>query len=296
MAISSLGVYGIVLAGYASNNKYSLLGGLRSSAQLISYELAMGMSLASIVMFTGSLRMSDMVNAQEQPLWGIAPLLQNWFIFTPFGFVSFVIFMICMVAETNRAPFDLPEAENEIIAGYHTEYSSMKFAVFFMGEYAAMFMFGMIASCVFLGGYNMLPINWNVVSDMGGISAVGSFMKWMNDYLGPIWLIGKGITFITIYIWIRATLPRLRYDQLMSLGWKSLLPISVGNFIVVAIWILFVRKTNPVLAAIACCLAVVCLYVLAKPFIEMTRGKAKVFARRRIRMVSDPKPEEGGAS
>jgi len=227
LAISSLGVYGIVLAGYASNNKYSLMGGLRASAQLISYELAMGMSLAAIVLATGSLRITDMVRAQEEPFYGVLNGVQNWFIFTPFGFVAAMIFAICVVAETNRAPFDLPEAENELIAGYHTEYSSMKFAVFFMGEYAAMFIFSGVFACVFLGGYNMLPID---------------ALRPYSAMVAPLVFLGKCAAGITFFIWLRATLPRLRYDQLMSLGWRSLLPLAVANFVTVALWILFSSK------------------------------------------------------
>ena len=221
MAISSLGVYGVVLAGYGSNNKYSLLGGLRASAQLISYELAMGMSLAGAVLATGSLKITEMVKAQEGPLWGVVPAVQNWFIFTPFGAVSAFVFAICVVAETNRSPFDLPEAENELIAGYHTEYSSMKFAVFFMGEYAMMFMFSGVFAAVFLGGYN-LPL-----TALAGTSAA----------LAPLWFVGKCVVGVTMFIWLRATLPRLRYDQLMNLGWRTLLPVAVANFLVVALWI-----------------------------------------------------------
>jgi len=224
-AVSSLGVYGIVLGGYASNNKYSLLGGLRSSAQLISYELAMGMSLAAMVLATGSLSMTQMVAEQQKPFWGFESLsfINNWYIFTPFGFISAVIFLICMVAETNRAPFDLPEAENELIAGYHTEYSSMKFACFFMGEYAAMLAFSGIFSTIFLGGYT-LPLNF------AGLNAA-------TDWAAPAIFFGKTILIFTLFIWIRATLPRLRYDQLMALGWKNLLPLAVTNFVVVMIWI-----------------------------------------------------------
>lgn len=243
LAISSLGVYGVVLAGYASNNKYSLLGGLRASAQLISYELAMGVSLACIVMASGSLKMTEMVRVQEGPLWGVVPWIQNWFLFTPYGLISAVVFLICMVAETNRAPFDLPEAENEIIAGYHTEYSSMKFAVFFMGEYAAMFIFGGIFATVFLGGYNLLPINWLAIGDsVPALSGVMGFIDRLNYALAPLWFLGKCAGGITFYVWLRATLPRLRYDQLMSLGWKSLLPLAVANFIIVAIWIMGTAK------------------------------------------------------
>jgi len=259
LAISSLGVYGVVLAGYSGNNKYSLMGGLRASAQLISYELAMSMSLACIVLATGSLRMTDMVHEQEKPLWGLAPFLQNWYVFTPFGFVAMVVFLICMVAETNRAPFDLLEAENELIAGYHTEYSSMKFAVFFMGEYAAMFIFSGVLATVFLGGWNALPINWDWVAQHSTIpvfSGLADIMGKLNYWLAPLWFMGKITFMISVYIWLRATLPRLRYDQLMSLGWKSLLPLATVNFIVVGAWILVSRivaenASNQMMGAIA---------------------------------------------
>lgn len=238
LAISSLGVYGVVLSGYASNNKYSLMGGLRGAAQLISYELAMAMSLASIILVSGSLKLTEVVSAQEGPLWGVVYGVQNWFIFTPFGFVSAVIFLICMVAETNRVPFDLPEAENELIAGYHTEYSSMKFAVYFMGEYAMMFIFGGVFGVVFLGGYNIVPIRWDALAgSMPGYGAM-HFIRDANYWLAPLTFLAKCAAGITFYIWLRATLPRLRYDQLMALGWKFLLPAAVANFIVSAAWIM----------------------------------------------------------
>lgn len=265
LAISSLGVYGVVLAGYASNNKYSLMGGLRASAQLISYELAMGVSLACVVMASGSLRLTDMVKTQEGPLWGVVPYIQNWYLFTPFGFVSAVVFLICMVAETNRAPFDLPEAENEIIAGYHTEYSSMKFAVFFMGEYATMFLFAGVFATVFLGGYNALPVNWEALGQaVPALSGLAGVASWANYWFAPLMFIAKCATGITFYIWLRATLPRLRYDQLMSLGWKSLLPIAVANFIVVAIWIMCTELYGPLggMAAVgAAALLIAILYL-----------------------------------
>lgn len=238
LAISSLGVYGIVLSGYSSNNKYSLMGGLRGAAQLISYELAMAMSLACVVLATGSLKFTEIVKAQEQPLWGAATYIQNWFIFTPFGFLSAVIFLICMVAETNRVPFDLPEAENEIIAGYHTEFSSMKFAVFFMGEYAMMFIFGGVFGVVFLGGYNILPIRWDAIAANLPGYGIAHFLRDANYWLAPLAFLGKCATGMTFYIWLRATLPRLRYDQLMALGWKFLLPAAVANFIVTAAWMM----------------------------------------------------------
>lgn len=245
LAISSLGVYGVVLAGYASNNKYSLLGGLRSSAQLISYELAMSVALGCVVIMVGSLKMSEMVNFQMGSLWGysetpVVKYIQNWNLFTPFGFIAAVIFLICMIAETNRAPFDLPEAENEIIAGYHTEYSSMKFAVFFMGEYAAMLIFGGLFAALFMGGFNPMPIRWDLLAaDFPGAAhiynGIGSAVYWF----APLFFLAKMAFMLSVYIWLRATLPRLRYDQLMTLGWKILLPAAVGNLIAVTLWLYF---------------------------------------------------------
>lgn len=286
LAISSLGVYGVVLAGYGSNNKYSLLGGLRASAQLISYELAMGMSLAAVVLASGSLRMTDMVRAQEGPLWGAVPALQNWFLFTPFGAVAALIFLVCAVAETNRAPFDLPEAENELIAGYHTEYSSMKFAVFFMGEYAAMFVFGGIFAAVFLGGYNLLPLNWDVLADqapaMGGLFRT---LGTLNVALAPIWFLGKCVAGITFYIWLRATLPRLRYDQLMSLGWRSLLPMAVANFLVVALWIVCTSVYGATGGWIAVAVAAVVVVVGATAIIRVSTRNAPMSQPRAIQLV-----------
>lgn len=243
LAVSSLGVYGVVLGGWASNNKYSLLGGLRSSAQLVSYELAMGVSLYSVLLVTGSLKLSEVVNRQHAALWDVVPWAQNWFIFTPYGIVAGLIFLVCMVAETNRAPFDLPEAESELIAGFHTEYSSMKFAVFFMGEYAVMAMFGAIFTDLFLGGWSPLPLNWGHLAEsasgngMGWLASVLTFVN--NPWLAPVWFMGKVFGILTFYIWLRATLPRLRYDQLMNLGWKYLLPIAALNFVVVAIYMMF---------------------------------------------------------
>jgi NADH-quinone oxidoreductase subunit H len=289
LAISSLGVYGIVLAGYASNNKYSLMGGLRASAQLISYELAMGMSLACIVLATGSLRLTDMVRDQMGPLWGSPTLFgsgitnpfQNWFIFTPFGFVAACIFLVCMTAETNRAPFDLPEAENELIAGYHTEYSSMKFAVFFMGEYAAMLVFSAVFATVFLGGWNALPVRWEAL----GLHWVQN----INDYLAIIWFMGKVVVGLSFYIWMRATLPRLRYDQLMSLGWKSLLPLATANFMVVALWHMMTRIYNPLVGWLSSLVALLLIVVLYNVLLKTGRGTKRELEHREIRLV-DPSP------
>lgn len=268
LAISSLGVYGIVLAGYASNNKYSLMGGLRSSAQLISYELAMGMSLAAIVLATGSLKMTEMVKAQMGPLFGSLSAIHNWNIFTPFGLVAACVFAVCVVAETNRAPFDLPEAENELIAGYHTEYSSMKFAVFFMGEYAAMLVFSAIFSTIFLGGYDLLPIEalrGISESTIGGLAA----------------FLGKTVFCFTVFIWMRATLPRLRYDQLMGIGWRALLPIGVANFIAVAVWILYGWPAYLVSAVL-----IVALYYSVRQL--TTKRMDKGLAPRSIEVVNIP--------
>lgn len=284
LAISSLGVYGVVLAGYASNNKYSLMGGLRASAQLISYELAMGVSLLAVVFATGSLKMTELVAAQEAPLWGTFSAVQNWFILTPYGFVAAVIFLICMVAESNRAPFDLPEAENELIAGYHTEYSSMKFAVFFMGEYAAMFIFSGIFACVFLGGYNLAPINWTSLSTQTGVEAFALIDK-ANYWLAPLTFLGKCAGGITFFIWLRATLPRLRYDQLMSLGWKTLLPVAVANFCLVGVWLIVQESKGVATGWIAYAVAAVLTVVV---WIGFKSRLPQATERRSVVMV-DPK-------
>ncbi len=261
LAISSLGVYGVVLAGYASNNKYSLMGGLRASAQLISYELAMGVSLLAVVFASGSLKMTKLVEMQEADWLGGVPAVQNWFILTPYGLVAGVIFLICMVAESNRAPFDLPEAENELIAGYHTEYSSMKFAVFFMGEYAAMFIFSGIFACVFLGGYNILPIDWAYLHSTTG-SSFFKVVADLNYWLAPLTFLGKCTFGITFYIWLRATLPRLRYDQLMSLGWKTLLPVAVVNFCLVGVWLIMEDVMSVGIAWVTYAISVVLILAL----------------------------------
>jgi len=208
-AVASLGVYGSVLAGWASNSKYSLLGGLRSSAQMVSYELGLGLSVLGVVMMTGSLSLVDIVEAQKGTWLGILP---RWNIFPQF--LGFVIFLISSNAELNRAPFDLPEAETELVAGFHTEYSSMKFALFFMAEYANMIAAAALATTLFLGG-------------------------WRGPLLPPvIWFLLKVFAFIFLFIWLRATLPRFRYDQLMGFGWKVLLPLALVNVMFTAAAIL----------------------------------------------------------
>jgi len=216
LGITSIGVYGIALSGWSSNNKYSLFGSLRASAQLISYELALGLSLVGVVLRTGSLRLRDIVNVQ-------APHgLLSWNIFGGLQIVGFFIYLMAAYAETNRAPFDLPEAESELVAGYHTEYSSMKFAMFFMAEYANMITVACVATLLFFGG---------ATSPFGPLTAhilngpVASF------FLPIFWFVVKVFFFLLLYIWVRATLPRFRYDQLMSFGWKFLLPVAMLNII-----------------------------------------------------------------
>ncbi|MBI2320935.1 MAG: NADH-quinone oxidoreductase subunit NuoH [Chloroflexi bacterium] len=204
LAVSSLGVYGIVLAGWSSNNKYSLLGGLRSSAQMISYELALGLSLVGVLMLAGSASLREIASAQQAvPFVVLQPL-------------AFVIYLIAAFAETNRAPFDLPEAETELVAGYHTEYSGMRFATFFLAEYANLITVAILASVLFLGGWH-LPV----------VGVVGS--GWLAVVLGVLWLLLKVLVLLFCFIWVRATLPRIRYDRLMQLGWKGLLPLGLLN-------------------------------------------------------------------
>ncbi len=213
VAMAGLGVYGIVLAGLASNSKYSLLGGIRSTAQMISYELAAGLSIVAIFMLAETLSMRGIVEAQAQPFWGIEALsfLPNWYIFSQP--LAFGLFVIGSMAEINRTPFDLPEAETELVSGFCTEYSAMKYALFFMAEYANMITVSAIATTLFLGG-------------PGGL-----FYGWINFLI-------KVFAFMFFFIWIRATFPRLRYDQLMFLGWKVLLPLSLANIVITAIAIL----------------------------------------------------------
>jgi NADH-quinone oxidoreductase subunit H len=212
-AIASMGVYGIVLAGWSSNSKYSLLGGLRASAQMISYELSYGLALASVIVMANSLSLADIVNRQAGYWWHALP---RWYVFLqPLGFL---IYMTAGIAETNRAPFDFPEAEQELVAGYHTEYSSMTFAMFFMAEYINMVTVSAVATDLFLGGWH------------------GPFLP---ESLGWIWFLIKVSAILFFYVWMRWTLPRYRYDQLMSFGWKVLLPLAVVNLLVTAAGVLY---------------------------------------------------------
>jgi NADH-quinone oxidoreductase subunit H len=209
LAVASVGIYGIVLGGWASGSTYSLLGGLRSSAQMISYEVAMGLALVAVFLYAGSLSTSEIVAAQDDLWFGL--------ILAP----SFVIYMIAMVGETNRAPFDLPEAEGELVGGFHTEYSSLKFALFFLAEYVNMATVSALATTLFLGGWHA-PF-W-IDHIYGGFN---------EGYWPVLWFFGKVLFFVFLFIWLRGSLPRMRYDQFMALGWKWLIPISLGWIIAV---------------------------------------------------------------
>jgi NADH-quinone oxidoreductase subunit H len=214
-AVSSLGVYGIIMAGWASNSKYAFLGALRSAAQMVSYEVSIGFVLITVLVCVGSLNLSDVVKAQEH-VWFFIPL-----------FPMFVIFVISSLAETNRAPFDLPEAESELVAGFNVEYSAMAFALFFLGEYANMILLSALATVLFLGGW-LAPF---------GIEP----FTWIP---GPIWFILKILAVLFVFLWVRATFPRYRYDQLMRLGWKVFLPASLA-FVVITSGALFVFDWLP---------------------------------------------------
>ena len=210
LALTSIGVYGIVLAGWASNSKYTLIGGLRSSAQLISYELALGLSVVSIILMSGSLRLNDIVADQQGHLL-------SWYVFKQP--LAFLIFLNATYAETNRLPFDLAEAEQELVGGYHTEYSSMKFAMFFMSEYANMITAAALTVTLFFGGWDVPLLDEKSLGIWGAMLSVASFILKMGFFL-------------FLFIWIRWTFPRFRYDQLMKLGWKVLLPLSLINIFI----------------------------------------------------------------
>ena len=209
LAVASVGVYGIVLAGWSSGSTYPLLGGLRSSAQVISYEVAMGLSLVSVFIYSGSMSTSDIVAAQNK--WWYAVVL----------FPSFVIYAISMVGETNRAPFDLAEAEGELVGGFHTEYSSLKFALFFLAEYVNIVGVSALATTLFLGGYHAPP-------------GLGFTESWLGGWFTAIWFFAKVAAFFFLFVWLRGTLPRMRYDQFMQFGWKVLIPVSLFWILVVA--------------------------------------------------------------
>jgi NADH-quinone oxidoreductase subunit H len=210
LGITSIGVYGVALAGWSSNSKYSLLGSLRASAQMISYELALGLSLIGVLIGAGTFSLREIVNSQAH--W-------HWNLWWRGQFVAFFIYLTAAYAETNRIPFDLPEAETELVAGYHTEYSSMKFAMFFVAEYANMFTVACLATLLFFGGWDGPMFGGTV----------------LQTILPVIWFVVKVLAFIFLYIWVRGTLPRFRYDQLMAFGWKFLLPLAIANIVVTSL-------------------------------------------------------------
>ena len=216
IAISSLVVVGLLMAGWSSNNKWSLFGAMRSAAQIVSYEIPVAVALLAVVMVAGTFDLQEMNQAQSGPIW-------NWFIFQkfPFLFMAFVIYFVASLAEVNRTPFDIPEAESELVAGYHTQFAGMKFALFFLAEYANMFAVSAIATTLFLGGWN---------------SPFGGFLS--GPIWGLVWFISKGMCIVFVQMWLRWTLPRLRVDQLMYVGWKVLIPFSFACIIGVGFWVM----------------------------------------------------------
>jgi NADH-quinone oxidoreductase subunit H len=219
LAMTSLGVYGVTLSGWSSNNKYSLLGGLRSSAQMISYELSMGLSVIAIILINGSLELDTVVSNQAGWKWNI--ILQP---------VGFIIFLVSAFAETNRTPFDLPEAEQELVGGYHTEYSSMKFALFFLAEYANVIVSSALIVTLYLGGWQ-----FPYLQDFG-------LPPMLVSILQVLVFSAKVILMVLFFIWVRWTVPRFRYDQLMNLGWKVMLPLGIANLVITAIVILAMKS------------------------------------------------------
>ncbi len=215
LGVTSIGVYGVALAGWSSNNKYSLLGGLRASAQMVSYEISLGLSLVGVLIMSGSFSLRTIVDAQGGHFWGFIP---RWNIFHG-QVIGFFCYLMAAYAETNRIPFDLPEAETELVAGYHTEYSAMKFAMFFMAEYANMITVACLATLLFFGGWHG-PLFGPTI---------------LQEILPVFWFVAKVFVFLFLYIWVRGTLPRFRYDQLMAFGWKFLLPLALANLIATAI-------------------------------------------------------------
>jgi NADH-quinone oxidoreductase subunit H len=222
LAFAGLGVYGTVLAGWASNSKYSLLGGVRATAQMISYELAAGLSIIAVFMLTETLSLREIVALQQLDLWGVCSFVPNWYIYTQP--LAFCLFIVTGLAEINRTPFDMPEAESELVSGFCTEYSSMKYALFFMAEYANMIVISAIAATLFLGGWSA-PFNIAILNMIPGFA----------------WLLLKIYALMFFFMWLRATFPRVRYDQLMRLGWKVLLPLALANVVVTGLVVVILQ-------------------------------------------------------
>jgi NADH-quinone oxidoreductase subunit H len=250
LATASVGVYGIVLAGWSSGSTYPLLGGLRSSAQVISYEIAMGLSLVAVFIYAGSMSTSEIVDAQSQ-FWYAVIL-----------FPSFIIYAISMVGETNRAPFDLAEAEGELVGGFHTEYSSLKFALFFLAEYVNIIAVSALATTLFLGGYRALP-------------GLGFTEQWLGGWFTVVWFFAKVLFFFFIFVWLRGTLPRLRYDQFMKFGWKVLIPASLAWIMVVATLRVMTQQGSPQYLIASFIFAVVLIYFAVSSAVEKSRLKLK---------------------
>ena len=248
LAIASVGVYGIILAGWSSGSTYPLLGGLRSSAQVISYEIAMGLSLVAVFIYAGSMSTSDIVAAQSKTWYAVVL------------FPSFVIFAISMVGETNRAPFDLAEAEGELVGGFHTEYSSLKFALFFLAEYVNIISVSALATTLFLGGYHAPPF-------------LGFTENWLGGWFTAIWFFSKVLVFFFVFVWLRGTLPRLRYDQFMQFGWKILIPVSIVWILIVATLRLLSMQGAPRLVVVGFASFVVLLIMLVNIGFEKAKKK-----------------------
>jgi NADH-quinone oxidoreductase subunit H len=252
LAVTSIGVYGVVLAGWSSGSTYPLLGGLRSSAQVISYEVAMGLSLVAVFIYAGSMSTSDIVDSQHGTIWNVIVL-----------FPSFVIYVIAMVGETNRAPFDLAEAEGELVGGFHTEYSSLKFALFFLAEYVNIIAVSALATTLFLGGYHAPP-------------GLGFTEGWLGGWFTIVWFFLKVNLFFFIFMWLRASLPRLRYDQFMKFGWKVLIPVSL-------LWIMIVASLRVVqqqgvsrTVSIAVITGIVLVVISISSLFERSKEKSRV--------------------
>ncbi|CAN1524656.1 NuoH NADH,ubiquinone oxidoreductase subunit 1 (chain H) [Candidatus Nanopelagicaceae bacterium] len=251
LAVTSIGVYGVVLAGWSSGSTYPLLGGLRSSAQVISYEVAMGLSLVAVFIYAGSMSTADIVGSQHQHLWNAIVL-----------FPSFVIYVISMVGETNRAPFDLAEAEGELVGGFHTEYSSLKFALFFLAEYVNIIAVSALASTLFLGGWHALP-------------GLGFTEQWLGGWFTLIWFFAKVNFFFFIFMWLRGSLPRLRYDQFMKFGWKVLIPVSLIWILIVASLRVLQQEGAPRSAILAFAAGVVIIVMAISSLVERNKEKVR---------------------